>query len=103
MITIIQRAARNAMASATSHATITSEATAPAVILAFSLKVVGRSMSDDIGSTRVEPSKRATVCSIKNRGGVRGRAHGRIGRIATSRWRAAAPGNKAARRTFCRV
>jgi hypothetical protein len=36
------------MASAMSHATIASEATAPAVILAFSFSG-GRSMSDDIG------------------------------------------------------
>ena len=45
----VQRADSNAIASTSSQATITSEATAPAVILAFSFKLVGRSMSDDIG------------------------------------------------------
>jgi hypothetical protein len=56
-----QLAARKAIVSAISHATITNEATAPAVIRAFSLRVVGRSMSDDAGRSvldgRPKPSR----------------------------------------------
>jgi hypothetical protein len=39
------RAERNAIASAIAHPTMTSEVTAPAVTLAFSFRVVGRSVS----------------------------------------------------------
>jgi hypothetical protein len=39
---IVQRTDKNTIASTTSHPTMTSEATAPAVILAFSLGVVAR-------------------------------------------------------------
>lgn len=48
-----QRADRNAVASTIIHATITSEVTAPAAILAFSFAVLGRSMSNDIGARSV--------------------------------------------------
>ena len=43
---LVQRAERNAIARAVSHATITSEAMAPAVIRAFSFSVVGGSMPE---------------------------------------------------------
>jgi hypothetical protein len=65
------------MASTSSHATITSEATAPAVILAFSFRVVGRSMSYDIGRSVFgwrQPSVGLRPCSFKTRGGPGGKA-----------------------------
>jgi hypothetical protein len=71
------RAERNAIASAIAHPTMTSEVTAPAVTLAFSFRVVGRSVSviprQVLGAwlgSCPKLSRRSWPCCIQTRGGL---------------------------------